>query len=289
MAEFVSTRENKAVNLTHIRCTAIETDVTVFLFHGAMGSSKQFSKILPDLQSKYNVCMYDALGCGDSEKPHVYSDYTSQSLCEDAVVVYRKYSTKHNIIVGHSFGTCIATWIAKEDAQSNASGSSIDGKFSRITAVILLGTALSAESVPIFNWPLLFLRCLSNVLASEGTKVLLSPTASEELKAEVLRANKANDMFVVKAFWSQFKWASSEDFLYLNHYPLMIIQSSDDVLTPTAKGKALFDFLQQNRTAASSSDGNMVFHEIQGSGHLMMLEQPVEISRLINGFIQKYV
>lgn len=287
MAEFVSTRENKAVNLTHIRCTAIETDVTVFLFHGAMGSSKQFSMILPDLQSKYNVCMYDALGCGDSEKPHVYSDYTSQSLLADAVVVYRKYSTKCNIIVGHSFGTCIATWIAKEDAQNNVS--SIDGKHSRISAVILLGTALSAESVPIFNWPLLFLRCLSNVLASEGTKVLLSPDASEELKAEVLRANKANDMFVVKAFWSQFKWASSEDFLHLNQYPLMIIQSSDDVLTPTAKGKALYDFLQQNRTAVSSSDDSMVFHEVQGSGHLMMLEQPVEISRLINGFIQKYV
>jgi len=228
--------------------------------------------------------MYDALGCGGSEKPHVYSDYTSQSLCEDALVVYHKYSTKRNIIVGHSFGTCIAAWIAK-DAQSSTK----HGNGSRLTAIVLLGAALSAESVPIFKLPLLLLRCLSNVLASEGTKVLLSSAASEELKAEVFRANKANDMFVVKAFWSQFKWASSDDFLHLNQFPLLIIQSSDDVLTTTAKGKALYDFLQQSRTASSSSDDDsMVFHEVQGSGHLMMLEQPVEISRLIDGFIQKY-
>lgn len=270
----IEIRENRIISIEYLKCNNENpTNTTVFLFHGAMGSSSQFDYILPALQNKFNICKYDALGCGHSDKPHNMNAYNTRSMCLDGYEIYKRYSTTNNILIGHSYGTSLISWLIKD---IKVNDSNYDNE-KHISSIILLGTALNVESIWLFKMPLLFLQCISNSLAIEGAKSVLSSKASLDLKTKIENANKSNDMYVVKAFWSQMEWASKEDFLYLNDYPLLIIQGNDDVLTTVNNGQQLYDILLLNN--------NKHMKVINDTGHLIMMEKPNETVELIFDFL----
>ena len=137
----IEIRKNRNISIEYLKCNnnaENPTNITLFLYHGAMGSSSQFDYLLPALQNKFNICKYDALGCGNSDKPHNMDAYNTESLCLDAFEIYKRYSTTYNILVGHSYGTSLISWLVK-DIKVNSSDYD---KEKRISSFILLGTSL---------------------------------------------------------------------------------------------------------------------------------------------------
>lgn len=277
------------VYLSFIPCDGAQT--TLFLFHGIMGSTAQWDSILPSLKCDYNICMYDALGCGCSQKPQLHEAYSPDLFISDAIAIFNKYSTSRNIIVGHSYGTVLAAQICKHllQLEENKFSSSpivdditlqISNK-NKIVGIVLLASALTAEGVPIMKLPLFLLRCMSGALAKGGTNALVSSSASLEIKQKVTEANLSNDLFVARATWTQLKWASKEDWMYITSYPLLIIHGKDDAALPLTQAQNLFNFIKDSHGESQSIHR---FEVIEDCGHLIPVEKPEQLLKILKEF-----
>jgi|LauGreSBDMM110SN_4_FD.fasta_scaffold123310_3 pimeloyl-ACP methyl ester carboxylesterase len=75
-----------------------------------MATYKQYYGLINGfMKFDYNIVTYDHYGCGDSDKPYIKESYNTNSHLDDFYFLFNKYSTEKNIIVGHSYGTCIVT------------------------------------------------------------------------------------------------------------------------------------------------------------------------------------
>ncbi|BAF70406.1 conserved hypothetical protein [Nitratiruptor sp. SB155-2] len=82
-----------------------KSDVTVFYFGGNADNALQALTLFQDLP--FNIVTYNYPGYGNSKgRP------TQQSLYQSALRIFQKFHTKHNIIVGRSLGTSVATYVA---------------------------------------------------------------------------------------------------------------------------------------------------------------------------------
>ncbi|BCD60613.1 hypothetical protein NitYY0814_C1395 [Nitratiruptor sp. YY08-14] len=81
------------------------SDVTVFYFGGNADNALQALSLFEDLP--INVATYNYPGYGNSKgKP------SQQTLYQSALMLFQKFHTKHNIIVGRSLGTSVAAYVA---------------------------------------------------------------------------------------------------------------------------------------------------------------------------------
>ena len=78
----------------------------------------------------------------------------------------------------------------------------------------------------------------------------------------------ANDLSACNAYQGGATAARATD------KPALILAGADDKLTKPAAGQALADMLKQAR-----------FHLVPGSGHMLMVEDPVEIAKEISSFM----
>ena len=83
-------------------------------------------------------------------------------------------------------------------------------------------------------------------------------------------------MQVAKAYHRQAVWATPSDAAIFSHIPALIIHGNDDRIIPPvcAKNMALPFHYSYVRI-------------IQTASHLLMVEQPEEVSNIILGFLQK--
>jgi proline iminopeptidase len=92
---------------------------TVLVLHGGPGSTQEYLSPLADLAGAgYEVVFYDQLGCGRSQRPTSYRDYSIASGADDADELRRKLRLGRVHIFGHSYGGALAL----EAAVRHASG-----------------------------------------------------------------------------------------------------------------------------------------------------------------------
>ena len=60
---------------------------TIFFLHGSMANMKQFKEFIAHFANDYNIVAFDALGCGDSPKPHMYTGIHSY-ICMKLFDIY---------------------------------------------------------------------------------------------------------------------------------------------------------------------------------------------------------
>lgn len=82
---------------------------TVLVLHGGPGSTHEYLTPLADLAGVgYEVVFYDQLGCGRSERPSTYRDYTIASSADDADRLRRRLDLGRVHLFGHSYGGALA-------------------------------------------------------------------------------------------------------------------------------------------------------------------------------------
>ncbi len=270
---------------------------TLFFFHGSMATKAQFYdlvELLIDSMNKnhtdkrYKIILYDAYGCGYSLKPDDSMAYTTEELAADAIAVFDKYSSKKNknIIIGHSFGTCIVARIAEEieNRRKNTDEIANNSVIPSLNGCILLGTAIHKDKSWIFMLPVFILDCIHESLSQGFVKLAFSPSTSEETKKKCLEVNEKNLMNIVKYFYTNMNWANGDTWDALRRQcpsgHLLVLQGRDDGLTPPTLATALCD----------KHFGGLgeVYHEISEAGHQLMQEQPDKCFQIINNFVQEH-
>ena len=296
------------------------SSLTIFFLHGSMATMNQFEVLFPAFQGRANLVAYDSVGCGSSEKPHVTSKYSTESLLGDAVTIFEEHATAHNILVGHSYGTCQVARLCQH-LQAKAKNEISYGNSAMIKEIrgaILLGSTLSMPSGghPIFSLPVCILSLLQGYLSSSFIEMAHSPDCDPEVKKRAYEVSSRNDMAVVRDFYTQFEWAKEDDWKSLATIPTLICQGKDDKITPLDGALKLQEFiatqtrLQDQTQLSGSSEGTNVLQTgsagtkqkkyydggkgegegvvltiIEKAGHQLMLERPSEVVKAIEDFI----
>lgn len=82
---------------------------TILVLHGGPGLTHEYLTPLADLAGAgYEVVFYDQLGCGRSERPRSYRDYTIATSADDADQLRRRLELGRVHLFGHSYGGALA-------------------------------------------------------------------------------------------------------------------------------------------------------------------------------------
>ncbi|MCI4325675.1 MAG: proline iminopeptidase-family hydrolase [Thermoplasmata archaeon] len=82
---------------------------TVLVLHGGPGSTHEYLTPLADLAGAgFELIFYDQLGCGRSERPTTYRDYTIEASADDAEELRRRLKLGRVHLYGHSYGGAVA-------------------------------------------------------------------------------------------------------------------------------------------------------------------------------------
>jgi pimeloyl-ACP methyl ester carboxylesterase len=316
----IEIRAGRVISLLHLQRPdpnsneTFHSDITMFFYHGAMASWTQFEDLIVYYRNRFNIVAYDALGCGNSDKPVdplIWGDshYTSDQLMHDAVAVFAAFATERNILVGHSFGSAIVARVARSiqkslksrprkvsDAVEVAEPEAVRSLASarifhpQVVASILLGTHLAPPLArhPVFFLPVFILDVIQDMLTDQFVELAFSPQTSSDIKAQCRGTSQKNSMHVTKSFYSNFGWAKEKDWATLAQHPVCVCQGKDDLLTPIDGSAELFRMIVKNAPMNSENGKtNNLYEVFEGAGHQIMQEKPEELIRVINSFLSE--
>ncbi|CDH49837.1 dual specificity phosphatase catalytic domain-containing protein [Lichtheimia corymbifera JMRC:FSU:9682] len=115
-SQHVQVRGHK-LRVVYIPCTKPEAPLILFI-HGLGGQASQWETQLDFFAKRdtANLLAVDMLGCGKSEVSKEWDAYRTQSLAEDVIAVLHKYAKEDDkqqiMVVGHSYGCAVATYVA---------------------------------------------------------------------------------------------------------------------------------------------------------------------------------
>lgn len=267
-------RGNRALRLRVIdNSHASPTGKTrLFFVHGSMAHHKQFEAQLnhfhehPHIQ---RVVGYDLYGCGDSAKPDEWSAYAEHEMLEDLRSVVRTHHGDVNVLVAHSFGTNLSLQLAALDP-------------GLVHGLVLLGPAASQPLRPLFRammyLPIPLLKQLSRTMSRGFVSAAFHPETPQSVLQASARHNSTNPWHVTRSFYRQMKWRAAEVLARgaaAVPQPTLLIAGAADQLTPPAAAAAVAAALPHARLKI-----------LEKSGHMMMMEQPAEVNRLIEEHVR---
>lgn len=114
-----------------------ESSPPVLLLHGLTSHRGVWSRTMERLQQDFHCIAIDHLGFGDSDKPK-NADYSIQKQAERALKIADHFGFDRFIVIGHSMGGQIATYLAASTAPQRVSKLvSVDGVVTgELTAIV---------------------------------------------------------------------------------------------------------------------------------------------------------
>ncbi len=237
---------------------------TLFLFHGLGGRSAQWNEQINVLKDQYRLVVPDLYGQGKSEKPHGNANYSFQQFTNDMQTIFNKFAGEKNIIIGHSYGGALSTYLALQNQQ-------------RIQKLCLIApTALAPykKIPPIYYLPSCILEWLRPALEKGFAKVAFDASARQELINTEIAAGRNNPLYIIKAVMQGMKQMPVTDISMIN-IPSLILMGKSDQITTVDQIQSFYRKLSQ----AS-------FQTIINAGHMLMLEKPQEVNNALLQFIQ---
>lgn len=126
----------KTINSKHLFYTdtpsTSSSQLTTLFIHGLGSSSCFYSTIIPSLIPLTRCIALDTPGSGLSELGS--KEQSIQTIVEDAIALLDSLGVKEVVVVGHSMGGIVASWLAAEFKQ-------------RVRGVVLLGPVQPAEGL----------------------------------------------------------------------------------------------------------------------------------------------
>jgi pimeloyl-ACP methyl ester carboxylesterase len=238
---------------------------TIFMIHGMGGRGAQWREQIAALQNQYTLIVPDLLGHGVSTKPMpgTTNPYMFMEFYQDLQIIFEKYSTSKNILMGHSYGGALSAYLASRNQE----------KISKL--ILIAPTACqAATSLPfIYQLPLFIINFIRPYLQKKFRAAAFAPTTSLELIAEENLGSRVNQLYVMKAMAQGMLNIPFLDVTQLK-IPTLIIAGEYDKIISNIKMIAFYEKLP-NRTFAA----------VERAAHMLMLEQPQRTNELIMEFL----
>jgi pimeloyl-ACP methyl ester carboxylesterase len=229
----------------------------LLMLHGGFASGETWAGQIPALAQRYKVVAMDSRGHGHSTlgtKPFTFSQ-----LAEDAAGVIAELELGPVHLVGWSDGGCTSLAMALERPEL-------------VRSMVLLGTPFSTD-----NYPEEAKKLTENILRPYsftmlGIRALRRLTTPEPRRgAEFLE--KMSEM------WTQLPTYTVDDLRDIKAPTLVIGCDRDEFLSPA--GDPLWVFRE-----TAEAIPNARLEVIEGGTHIVSLERPDEVNRLILEFLQ---
>ncbi|XP_028833027.1 protein ABHD8 [Denticeps clupeoides] len=247
-------------------CKGTHSDVVLFFIHGVGGSLDIWGSQL-DFFSRlgYEVIAPDLAGHGASTAPQIAAAYTFYALAEDLRAVFKRYSRKRNILIGHSYGVSFCTFLAHEYPDL-------------VHKVVMINgggpTALEPSLCSIFQLPSCVLHCLSPCLAWSFLKAGFARQGAKE--KQLLKEGNAFNVspFVLRAMMSGQYWPEGDEVYHSElTVPILLVHGMHDKFVPMDEDQRmaeilLFAFLKV----------------IEEGSHMVMMECPETVNTLLHEF-----
>ncbi len=228
---------------------------TILFIHGAGGSHRHWLHQINSLKEDYLVLAVDLPGHGQS-----------QGKAANDIAVYREFIFAFaEKLIGHSF------FLA-----GHSMGGAITLDFARcyphrLAGMILIGTGARLRVLP---------ALLETLKQGEYYKELIQLAYSKNALSSLLEAaRKEMEAVPPSVYLADFTACNRFDLtnaLPSIDVPAMVISADQDLLTPVKYGQ----YLQQKLPRAQ-------FELILEAGHMMMLERPEELNRIIAQFLRQ--
>jgi sigma-B regulation protein RsbQ len=231
---------------------------TVILVHGWTCDETTWSQQVPVLSKKYRVVTLDLPGHGKSGSPE--DGKLSMDLFAKAVEAVRaEAGADHVVLVGHSMGTPVIVQYARLYPQHTSALVFVDG-------LVALGKGPGAPDP-------------TKVTGPDGRKYretmirgMFSPSTTPANQAKILKMMLAPPgsmaLAAMQATFDPAIWKG--DILSM---PILGIYSDHSALNNQPYMKTHFPHFE--------------YHEIPGTGHFVMLDNPKEFNRLLLAFLKK--
>lgn len=264
MRQLIEIRPGRRISINIINETARKQGV-IFLFHGSGGRGDQWRQQVSVLQADYCLIVPDMLGHGQSEKPvpdATYNPYSFTELMQDMQTIFERYAGNNNIIIGHSRGATLSTYLTM--ANQN-----------RVKKLILITPSQSKVQhvAEIWNLPVEELEKRRLKMAQEFKTLFFAKETPSELIAVEAKAGSQNPMYVMKPMILGLKQLPEIDVSELL-VPTLIIIAEEDRVTPLPKIKEFYGDIPNHK-----------FITVRHAGHLVILEQ----SEIVNAIILRFL
>jgi pimeloyl-ACP methyl ester carboxylesterase len=262
--------------------TAGSGDQVLVLLHGITSTADAWRDVMPRLAERYTVIAPDLIGHGRSAKPR--GDYSLGAYAAGVRDLLAVLGFERGTVVGHSFGGGIAmqfSYLFPEYVERMALISS-GGLGQEVHPM------LRAATLPGSEWVLPLLAREWSVRAGDAVRTVagkLGLEAGPDL-AEFARGyaslteEGASDAFIHtmrSVIDHEGQRVSALDRLYLaDQIPTLIIWGDSDPVIPAEHGRNAHRIVEHSR-----------YIEIEGSGHLPMLDAPDRIVRELTEFMEE--
>ena len=165
----------------------------LFFVHGSCANLMQFeAQMYWCMERDVSFVSYDALGCGASHKPDDWYAYAEDEMYADLSAIVATHRAERNFVVGHSFGTCLASRLAGSDGVDHVHG------------LVLIGTQPHlprGASHWIFKAPLFVLEWIRPVLGQAFVASAFHPdtvASNPDLIARSRAESSSNPFYMIK-------------------------------------------------------------------------------------------
>lgn len=233
---------------------------TVILVHGWMVSGAGYGPLTDALDmAGLRLLVPDLRGTGESDRPP--SGHTYQSHAADVLAVADAEGAKSFVLVGHSMGGLIATWLAATSPERV------------LGAVLMCPVPPSGFTLPP-DYAALFRSCTGN---REAQRTILGAgvkdMSEKDREATLDDSIRTSEAAIQQGFES---WSSASFVERMSGVtaPLLVVASDDPFMPP--------DFLRKS-IVSLVPHGRLVY--LPGAGHYVHAERPRETAAVIGAFL----
>lgn len=256
----------------------------VIYVHGLGGQAHQWVDIMERCREDVACSLaFDFTGHGHSSSSIFHEQYTLDHYVHliSCMVKVAQDETRIEFtslcLVGHSYGSVVSCAFAVSDAASN---------LPKISSIILvspkayftkeeLGKIAYLRFIPPFLLDLLRLLDTSGGIESISVRRMLSPSASTDMKAMQLAYNRFTPSFAVKQTLLGVKPTLNSLYTSINAKVVIVSPMNDVICPPHKNGKLIVKELAANLQQKQD------VYELEGLGHNIMLQAPLELSNII--------
>jgi pimeloyl-ACP methyl ester carboxylesterase len=264
MGYHIEIRPNRNIYLrTHEH---ISSDTTLFLIHGLGGRSEQWLAQIDFLKESYNLVIPDLLGHGNSSKPRPTASnnpYAFSEFSQDLEVIFHRFASKNNILIGHSYGGGLAATLSDKHQD----------KISKLILISPIPCAPNKKTSLITHLPAFVLEYLRPILERQFSSLAFDQSAPRSLVEKEMLAGRSNPMYMIKSMVIGMGEIPALNTTTLPTPTLIILGETDGIIPPK---------LSQD---AYQPLPHHYFDSIPETAHMSMLEKPTQVNTVMQTFL----
>ncbi|CAG5128695.1 unnamed protein product [Candidula unifasciata] len=245
--------------------TTATKDIVIFFIHGVGGSSDIWLAQMKYFSDQgYEIVAPDLIGHGFSCTVRDAKAYHFKEIAADVEELFDRYCKRKNVLIGHSYGASFATYLARKRPR-------------RVIRLILISGGPPTPLMPqpgVFSLPYCLLACIKPCLLCRFYKSAFYSKQSPVVPKEVAFNIPA---YVLQYTMNGQDWPDGDEVYHeWITCPSLLIYGAYDQLVSLQEEKDMAKVIHNSRLEV-----------IEDAGHMVMIEAPAEVNRLIEEFISQ--